>query len=289
MKRVGLIGFPLAHSLSPVIQGVAFTHHGLSERYELWETEAAQLEERMRGLHAQDCLGANVTIPYKEAVIPYLDRLDALAERTGAVNTIVNEKGRLSGYNTDVVGFARALSEAGFLGKGQRAVVLGAGGAARAVGVALVEAGIAEITLSDIVPSRSEALAVALRSLAPSTVVLACSLEDESFPKAAIACQLLVNCTPVGMRHSGSEGQLPLAAAMIPPGAVVFDLVYNPPVTPLLAAAQARGARTIGGLAMLVYQAAASFRLWTGLDAPEKQMLAAAQQALGADIGTGGS
>ncbi len=285
MKRVGLIGFSLAHSLSPVIQGVAFARHGLPERYELWETEAARLEERVNGLRADDCLGANVTIPYKEKVIPCLDRLDSLVERTGAVNTIVNEHGHLAGYNTDVIGFARALESAGFAAKGQRAVVLGAGGAARAVGVALVEAGIAEITITDILPSRSEALAAALRSLAPATAVRVLSLDGESLPKATRDCQLLVNCTPVGMRHSTTEGRLPLPAAMIPPGSVVFDLVYNPLVTPLLSAAQARGARIIGGLAMLVYQAAASFRLWTGLEAPEKEMMAAAQKALAPDAG----
>ena len=285
MKRVGLIGFPLAHSLSPVIQGVAFAHHGLPERYELWETDATELEERVRGLRTGACLGANVTIPYKEKVIPYLDRLDSLVERAGAVNTIVNEHGYLAGYNTDVIGFARALENAGFAARGQRAVVLGAGGAARAVGVALVEAGIGEIIITDILPSRSEALAAALRSLVPVTTIRVCGVDDESFPEATNACQLLVNCTPVGMRHSSSEGQLPLSAAMIPPGIVVFDLVYNPLVTPLLAAAQARGARIIGGLTMLVYQAAASFRLWTGLEAPEKEMMAAAQKALAPDAG----
>ena len=283
MKRVGLIGFPLAHSLSPLIQSVAFAHHALPERYELWETEASRIEERVRGLRAGDCLGANVTIPHKEAVIPYLDELDALAEKTGAVNTIVNRQGRLHGHNTDVTGFARALTEEGFSARGTRAVILGAGGAARAVGVALVEAGVAEIALSDVVPGRGEALAATLRSLAPATAIRACGLADKSFREATTACQLLVNCTPVGTRHSDSEGQLPLAAEMIPPGALVFDLVYNPPVTPLLAAARARGARVIGGLSMLVYQAAASFKLWTGLTAPEGLMLAAAREALAAD------
>lgn len=287
MKRVGLIGFPLAHSLSPLIQSVAFAHHGLPERYELWETEAPQLEARVRGLRADDCLGANVTIPHKETVIPYLDELDALAEKTGAVNTIVNRQGRLFGYNTDVVGFTRALTEAGFSARGTRAVILGAGGAARAVGVALVEAGVAEMTLSDVVPSRGEALAATLRSLAPGTAVYACGSDDESLRKATTACQLLVNCTPVGMRHSGSEAQSPLDAEMIPPRALVFDLVYNPPVTPLLATARARGARVIGGLSMLVCQAAASFKLWTGLAAPEDLMLAAAQRALAVGEGSG--
>jgi shikimate dehydrogenase len=273
--------------LSPLIQGVAFAHHALSERYELWETETSQLEERVRSLRARDCLGANVTIPHKEAVIPYLDELDALAEKTGAVNTIVSRQGRLLGHNTDVTGFARALTEESFSAQGRRAVLLGAGGAARAVGVALVEAGVAEIVLSDIVPGRSEALAATLRSLATGTAVHACAPDDESFRKATTACRLLVNCTPVGMRHSGSEGQLPLAEEMIPPGALVFDLVYNPLVTPLLAAARARGARVIGGLSMLVYQAAASFKLWTGLAAPEGLMLAAAQRALA--VGEGSS
>jgi shikimate dehydrogenase len=287
MKRVGLIGFPLAHSLSPLIQGVAFAHHALPERYELWETEASQLEERVRGLRADDCLGANVTIPHKEAVIPYLDELDALAEKTGAVNTVVNRQGRLYGHNTDVTGFARALMEAGFSAPGGRAVILGAGGAARAVGVALVEAGVAEIALSDVVPGRSEALAATLRSLAPATAIRACALGGESFRESTNACQLLVNCTPVGTRHSASELQLPLDAEMIPPRVLVFDLVYNPPVTPLLAAARARGARVIGGLSMLVYQAAASFKLWTGLVAPEDLMLAAAREALAVGEGSG--
>jgi shikimate dehydrogenase len=287
MKRVGLIGFPLAHSLSPLIQGVAFAHHALPERYELWETEASRLEERVRGLRAGDCLGANVTIPYKEAVIPYLDELDALAEKTGAVNTVVNRQGRLYGHNTDVTGFARALMEAGFSAPGGRAVILGAGGAARAVGVALVEAGVAEIALSDVVPGRSEALAATLRSLAPATAIRACALGGESFRESTNACQLLVNCTPVGTRHSASELQLPLDAEMIPPRVLVFDLVYNPPVTPLLAAARARGARVIGGLSMLVYQAAASFKLWTGLAAPEDLMLAAAREALAVGEGSG--
>jgi len=287
MKRVGLIGFPLAHSLSPLIQGVAFAHHALPERYEPWETEASQLEERVRGLRAGDCLGANVTIPHKETVIPYLDELDALAEKTGAVNTIVNRQGRLHGHNTDVTGFARALAEAGFSAQGGRAVILGAGGAARAVGVALVEAGVAEITLSDVVPGRSEALAATLRSLGSAAAIRAFDPHDESFRETTTSCRLLVNCTPVGTRHSGSEEQLPLDAEMIPSGALVFDLVYNPPVTPLLAAARARGARVIGGLSMLVYQAAASFKLWTGLAAPEDLMLAAAQRALAAGSGSG--
>lgn len=281
MKRVGLIGHPIAHSLSPVIQNAAFAKHGREERYELWDTEASQLEARVGELRDDGFLGANVTVPYKQAVMPYLDRLDSLAEQTGAVNTIVNQGGRLAGYNTDVTGFEQALAASGFATEGARAVVLGAGGAARAVGLVLVRGRAAGIDLCDIDLERARALAEHLRSLSEGqTVVRAHAPSDAAFREAVTNCRLLVNCTPTGTRHSQLEGNTPLDPDAIPADALVFDLVYNPPLTPLLAAAQARGARAVGGLSMLVYQAAASFKLWTGLDAPVDVMLAAARRAL---------
>ncbi len=281
MKRVGLIGYPVAHSVSPAVQNVAFAYHGMEERYELWETPPSELEARVRGLRLPDALGANVTVPHKEAVVPLLDRLDDLAKETGAVNTVVNEGGRLAGYNTDVVGFRRALESTGFSAAGQRVAILGAGGAARAVGLALVRAGVASVDLCDVDGQRAEALAAHLRGLASENAVIRAHLpSDAAFREAARRAALLVNCTPVGTRHGGSEGETPLHAEDIPPGALVFDVVYNPPLTPLLAAAQERGARTINGLPMLVRQAASSFKLWTGLDAPVAEMLAAAEAAL---------
>ena len=283
MKRVGLIGHPIAHSLSPAIQNAAFIHHGREERYELWDTEASRLEARIRDLRGDGFLGANVTVPYKQAVMPYLDRLDSLAEETGAVNTIVNEGGRLAGHNTDVTGFAQVLSAAGFSTKEAGVVVLGAGGAARAVGLVLVREGAASIDLCDIDIDRARALAEHLRSLSEGrTAVRAHAPSDAAFREAVTGCRLLINCTPAGTRHSDIEGRTPLDAEAIPSGALVFDLVYNPPLTPLMAAAEARGAQAVGGLSMLVYQAAASFKLWTGLDAPVDIMLAAARQALDA-------
>jgi shikimate dehydrogenase len=281
MKQVGLIGHPIAHSLSPAIQDAAFAYHGREEHYELWDTEAPDLEARVCALRDDAALGANVTVPYKQVVMPFLDRLNPLAEQTGAVNTIVNEGGRLSGYNTDVTGFEQALSKADCPTEGERAVVLGAGGAARAVGLVLVRGGAASIDLCDIDIERSRALAEHLRSLAGGrTVVRAHAPSDIAFRDAVTNCRLLVNCTPIGTRHSEFEGRLPLDAEVLPSGALVFDLVYNPPLTPLMAAAQARGAQAGGGLSMLVYQAAASFKLWTGLEAPVNEMLAAAQRAL---------
>jgi shikimate dehydrogenase len=281
MKRVGLIGFPVAHSLSPVIQNAAFYYHRLEERYELWETPAAELEARVRGLRQPDALGANVTVPHKQAVIPFLDTLDDLVWKTGAVNTVVNVDGRLTGYNTDVTGFEQALAATGFSAEGERVAVLGAGGAARAVGLVLVRSRVAALDVCDIDVARARALADHLRSLSPdATAVHAYEASDAAFRQAVASCRLLVNCTPAGTRHGELEGQTPLDPQVIAAGALVFDLVYNPSLTPLLAAAGERGARVVGGLTMLVHQAAASFRLWTGLDAPVDLMMAAAQQAL---------
>ena len=189
MKRVGLIGHPIAHSLSPAIQDAAFAYHGREERYELWDTEASELESRVRGLRGDDFLGSNVTVPYKQAVMPYLDRLDAVAEETGAVNTIVNEGGRLAGYNTDVTGFAQALSAADFSVAGDRAAVLGAGGAARAVGLVLVREGAASVDLCDIDVERARALAEHLRRLSGGrTEVRFHAPHDAAFREAVASC-----------------------------------------------------------------------------------------------------
>jgi shikimate dehydrogenase len=281
MKRVGLIGHPIAHSLSPAVHDAAFAHYGRAERYELWDTEASQLESRVRSLRGEDFLGANVTVPHKQAVMPYLDGLDELAEQTGAVNTIVNERGRLAGYNTDVAGFEQALAATGFSIAGMRTVVLGAGGAARAVGLVLVRGRAASIDLCDIDVERARSLSDHLLALSGGrTAVRAHAQRDCAFGEAVTGARLLVNCTPVGTRHSDFEGRMPLDADAIPSGARVFDLVYNPSLTPLMAAAEARGAKAAGGLSMLVYQAAAAFKLWTGLDAPADVMLAAARRAL---------
>jgi shikimate dehydrogenase len=281
MKRVGLIGQGLKHSLSAVMQQAALDHHGLDGRYELWDTQPEGVEKRVASLRAEDCLGANVTVPHKQAVIPYLDELDAIATRAGAVNTIVRHEGRLTGHNTDVTGFARAVQEAGFEVRGARAAVLGAGGGARAVALALIEGGAGSISISDAVPARAEALTHDLTELAPAgTAVAWTRWREGDFQRSLRECELLVNCTPVGMRFGPAEGESPVMADVIPPGCLAFDLVYNPEETPFLAAARSRGARTAGGLAMLVYQGAASFRLWTGLDAPVEVMFQAARKAL---------
>ncbi len=278
-KFIGLIGMPLAHSASPIFQQAALDHCGVDAHYELWETEPEELPVAVERMREEDCLGANVTIPHKQRIIALLDSLDPLAQRIGAVNTVVNHDGRLQGYNTDILGFMHALHrDGGFDPRGCRAVVLGAGGAARAVAVALIDGGAASLTVTDIDQERAASLVrglagqsqTALRSVPPA---------GEELAAAASACQLLVNCTPIGMRHSPAENDTPIAPELIPPGALVFDLVANPPETRLLAEARRRGARTVSGLAMLVYQGAESFRLWTGLEPPLDVMREAARGA----------
>ena len=280
MKTIGLIGKPLAHSISPVFQQAALDHLGLEARYELWETERQALAERVAAMRRPDCLGANVTVPYKELVIPMLDETDPLANRIGAVNTIVNRDGRLCGYNTDMTGFARALREEGsFDPSGAHVVLLGAGGAGRAVTMALVGGKAASVTISDIVPQRADRLVhdlgrqveTILRNVPPTKDSLAAVMKE---------CQLLVNCTPIGMRHSKEEHDLPIPAELIPAGVLIFDIIYNPLETRLLAEAKRRGARTLGGLSMLVYQGAASLELWTAGQAPLDVMFRAARKAL---------
>ena len=159
MKTIGLIGYPLAHSISPAFQQAALDHVGIDARYELWETEREALAERVAAMRHPDCLGANVTVPYKELVIPMLDEIDPLAARIGAANTIVNRGARLGGYNTDMTGFAHALREEGsFDPTGAHVVLLGAGGAGRAATMALVQAKAASITIADLVPERARRL-----------------------------------------------------------------------------------------------------------------------------------
>jgi shikimate dehydrogenase len=286
MKHIGLIGQGLKHSVSAAMQQAALDHLGLEARYEVWDTRPDEVEQRVTSLRDEDCLGANVTVPHKQAVIPFLDELDSMATRAGAVNTIVRQQGRLTGHNTDVAGFTRALTAAAFNPRGVRAAVLGAGGGARAVSLALIEGGAGLVFLSDAVSERAETLAGDLTALAPpGTAVVWSQWGDDDFRLALRACGLLVNCTPVGMRFGPAAAQPPVPAEFIPAGCLAFDLVYNPEETPFLRAARLRKARVAGGLSMLVYQGAASLTLWTGRGAPVEVMFRAARKALTSSAG----
>ena len=278
-RLAGIFGYPLAHSLSPAFQQAAFNHYGLDARYLAWETPPDALAAGVAKLRGGDFIGANVTIPHKQAVMALLDEVDPLAAAIGAVNTIVKRGGRLVGYNTDAHGFMRALKEdAGFEPSGRRALLLGAGGAARAAAFALCQEGVASLVIANRTLERAAALAADLS--ADGASVSAIAADDATLNDAALNADLIVNSTSVGMRHGGAEGQTPLAGGLIPHDAVALDMVYNPQHTPLLAAARSAGARAVGGMPMLIYQGAAAFEMWTGRIAPVEAMFAAGNVAL---------
>jgi shikimate dehydrogenase len=277
-QRVGLIGWPVEHSVSPAMHNAAFDALGLDWRYTLLPTPPGQVTSALTKLKERDYRGANVTVPHKQAVLPYLNEITDTAGAIGAVNTIVVQEGQLIGHNTDSDGFLAALRETGFEADGQRALVLGAGGAARAVVYALAQAGCA-VTLHNRTTERATELARHLQHIgvrAPiATVPLTAILADLD----ANCFDLLVNATSVGMWPHANASPWPETLSL-PSHWTVFDLVYNPTKTRLLTQAGVAGATTVGGLGMLVHQGALAFELWTGHPPPIDEMRTAAENAL---------
>ena len=278
MQTVGLIGYPLGHSISPAFQQAAFDCLGIDARYELWETPEKDVEKFVKGIRLPDKLGANVTVPYKELVIPLLDGLSDIAADVGAVNTIVKQGSKLIGHNTDAIGFLRALTEEGKFNPAQRNVMMiGAGGVARAIGFILLKSGVSSLDIFDIDGERAGKLAQDLKS---SLVTVLDSNEGDQYDQAVSSADLIVNCTPVGMIHTSSEGKSPIRSELISPRSTVYDVVYNPSITRLMSDAQDAGAASLGGLSMLVFQGVAAFELWTGKTAPVDIMMQAAVNAM---------
>ncbi|MBM4453614.1 MAG: shikimate dehydrogenase [Chloroflexi bacterium] len=282
-QLIGLIGYPLRHSLSPDFQQAALDYYHLDVHYEAWETSPKMLRAVVDKLRQPNVIGANVTVPYKEKILDFVDVIDASAREIGAVNTIVSREEELQAHNTDVEGFLRSLdTEAKFDPKGKCATILGAGGAARAVCFALLSQDVGSLVIINRTVERVEALVKKGRDYiaraGKTTEILLMPWHSSRLREAARSSQLIVNCTTVGMWHSLDESQSPLAADWIPQNALVYDLVYNPAETPLLREAKKAGASTLNGLPMLVYQGAASFEIWTGREAPLDIMFAAARK-----------
>ncbi|MAF38680.1 MAG: shikimate dehydrogenase [Chloroflexi bacterium] len=274
-QRLGIIGYPIGHSISPIFQQAALDHLGIDATYEKWEVTPEGVGDFVNGLRVPDSLGINITVPHKQAVIPFLDEVDEWATAAGAVNTIVNHDGHLSGHNTDGPGFLRALLvETGYDPKGTRALVLGAGGAARGILLALARGGVDSMVIANRTLERAETLAKLAKDNGVKSEAI--SLLGDALTDAASDADLIVNCTTVGMSHGPDEHGSPVAAAQIPATAIVNDVVYTPLITPILKEAAAAGATALGGLHMLVYQGVLSFQMWTGVDAPVDVMLAAA-------------
>jgi shikimate dehydrogenase len=276
---VGLIGWPVEHSLSPAMHNAAFEALGFGWQYELLPVPPGQLGAALAGLRTDELRGANVTVPYKSAVMTFLDEIDDAAGAIGAVNTITVQGGRWRGHNTDAAGFVRALGEVGLEAAGQRALLLGAGGAARAVAYALAGAGCA-VAIYNRTGMRAAELVHDLQGLSPNAPV-AWVPDSAALERMDLArLDLLVNATAAGMWPNSKDTPWP-EELTLPSHWTVFDLVYNPLETRLLRQARRAGAKTIDGLGMLVWQGALAFELWTGRVPPVDLMRAAALEALG--------
>jgi len=265
----GVIGNPVEHSLSPAIHNAAFQKLGLNFVYLAFRVEA--IGDAIKGLRAIDNFrGASVTIPHKVAAVSFLDSVEPTARHIGAINTIVSIGGTLTGYNTDATGALRALREGDVAVKGRQVIMLGSGGAARAIAFALgTEAGIDRLTILGIDDGERTALARDLRSKTGMTV-LDLPFDEEGLKKFLPDAHVLIHCTPMGMSPKAHETCVP--ATLLHAGLAVMDIVYNPRDTRLLKDAKAAGCRTIPGIEMFLHQAASQFELWTNQPAPTDVM-----------------
>jgi shikimate dehydrogenase len=267
----GVIGNPVEHSLSPAIHNAAFQKLGLNFVYLAFRVEA--IGDAIKGLRALGSFrGASVTIPHKVATVPLLDSIEPTARHIGAINTIVAKGGTLTGYNTDATGALRALREGAVALKGRQVVILGSGGAARAIAFALgTEPGIDRLTILGIDNQERTALVRDLQSKT-GMIVQESPLNEGTLRKVLPDTHVLIHCTPMGMSPKLHETSVPVT--LLHAGLTVMDIVYNPRDTRLLKDAKAAGCRTIPGLEMFLHQAAAQFELWTNQTAPADVMRA---------------
>ena len=260
----GVVGFPLGHTLSPIMHNTAFEVTGVNAIYLAFETKDAG--GFVKGMRALGIKGMSVALPFKSEVLPYLDDVDGMAEKIGAVNTIVNNNGRLIGYNTDALGALKALQDV-VDPSGMSCLLVGAGGAARAIGFVLREEGV-RLTVANRSPERGMELAKSLQSpFVP--------LGD----LRRIDADILIQTTSVGMYPH--TDQCPIPEDLLKGDVVAMDIIYNPIETRMLKVARAHGSKTIKGLSMFINQGAEQFRLWTGLEPPLREMTKVVKEALG--------
>ena len=280
MNRIGILGYPLSHSISPEFQQAALDHHQIKATFHRWEIKPDKLNAFFETIEIVNFLGASVTIPYKEKCLGLVDKITDSAHLIGAVNCIVNQNNQLVGHNTDGSGFIRALkTKHGFDPCGKNVLLIGAGGAAKAIAYSLVQEQINTLTIANRTVSRGDELAQRLKLNGPK--INSIKLERQTLINPLSNVDLIVNTTSIGMKNGPDPEHSPVPPDLIPQNALINDIVYNPIETPLIKAANIRKAPTIGGLDMLVYQGIEAFELWTKKDAPENIMYDAAKKALG--------
>ena len=270
--QVGIIGNSIKHSLSPVIQNLALKTHSIDANYEIWDTPLSELKNRIEFLKEYGVLGANVTIPYKEQVIPLLDSLSDEVKTIGAVNTIVNRDGQLHGENTDSKGFIKDITDRHNITiTNKNILVLGAGGSSKAIIYGLLKNNCQSVTIINRTQAKAEDIVNKFSGMGniKTTSLNINQTEDLS------NFDIIINCTSFGMKHSELEGKLPIPKHLIKQCEIFYDLVYNPTITPIVQEIQKYGGIGINGIGMLIEQGGLSFKLWTGLEAPIESMYSA--------------
>jgi shikimate dehydrogenase len=273
----GVIGDPITHTLSPAMHNAAFNHLNLDFVFLAFRVKAAELENAMHGMRGLGVHGLNVTMPHKATVTRYLDEADSTVKFLGSANTILNDDGRLFGFNTDGVGALRALRENGVTPKGKKVLLLGAGGAAKAIAYSLAKE-VKGLCILNRAPEKAKALADALSQMFGKKIVGG-ALSSNAIQRNLQDADILVNATSVGMHPDISQSLV--APQWLKSTLCVMDIVYNPVETKLAKDAKAVGAHVISGVEMLLYQGAASFEIWTGCVAPIEVMRNAVLSKLG--------
>jgi shikimate dehydrogenase len=278
-RMCGVIGDPIEHTLSPTIHNSAFSHLGLDFVFLAFRVKAAELENAIRGMRSLGIQGLNVTMPHKNAVTTYLDEVDSAVKFLGSANTILNEEGKLSGFNTDGDGALQALRENGIDLPKKKVLLLGAGGAAKAIAFSFAQEA-ESLCILNRVPEKAVALADALNQVFVKKIVGG-ALSPSAVQKNLQDADILINATSVGMQPNVNQSLV--APQWLKPNLAVMDIVYNPVETQLAKDAKATGATVVSGVEMLIYQGAASFKIWTGKSAPIEIMRKAALNKLSSE------
>jgi shikimate dehydrogenase len=263
----GLLGYPVKHSKSPQIHNTAFEALHLDHVYLAFEVQDGSLKEAVDALKVLDAVGFNLTMPHKNKVVEFLDEVSEDARIIGSVNTVKNENGNLVGYNTDGRGFIKALQEAGVDSKGKKIVMVGAGGAARAVAIQLAYDGAREIVMFNRTVSKAEEIMSTINKNIPSSKGRALEMNETILKEELKDSAVLINCTSLGM-EAAIDKSIVTTSETLHKDLFVADIVYDPPKTKLLSIAEEAGCKTMNGLGMLIWQGAIAFKIWTGQDMP---------------------
>ena len=263
-KFAGIIGYPLSHTLSPSMHNFIYQKLGIDVEYKKWEISPNNLKSHIEKINNENFIGANITVPYKEKIVPLLDEIRNEAKFTGAVNTIVKNNNKLIGYNTDVYGIEQTLDIKLKNDVINNAVIFGAGGAAKAAFFVLLQRGLNNLTIVNRTKSNALKMISKFNNVNCDQTIITLN-EKSQIKSACLSADLIINTTILGMKGSGYEDISPIDSTFIDSNSVIFDMVYNPTKTPLIKIALVRNANIIEGLNMLVYQALKSIELWTGI------------------------